>query len=33
MNRRDFDQMVDLLVALLQKLDKATVDSIRDFTP
>jgi putative aminopeptidase FrvX len=33
MNRRDFDQMVDLLVALLQKLDRATVDSIRDFTP
>jgi putative aminopeptidase FrvX len=33
MNRRDFDQMVDLLVALLQKLDKATVDGIRDFTP
>jgi len=33
MNRRDFDQMVELLVALLQKLDKATVDSIRDFTP
>jgi putative aminopeptidase FrvX len=33
MNRRDFDQMVDLLVALLQKLDKSTVDSIRDFTP
>jgi len=33
MNRRDFDQMVDLLVALLQKLDKSTVDGIRDFTP
>jgi putative aminopeptidase FrvX len=33
MNRRDFDQMVDLLVALLQKLDQAAVDSIRDFTP
>jgi putative aminopeptidase FrvX len=33
MNRRDFDQMVELLVALLQKLDKATFDSIRDFTP
>ena len=33
MNRRDFDQMVELLVALLQKLDKATVDGIRDFTP
>jgi len=33
MNRRDFDQMVDLLVALLQKLDDATVNGIRDFTP
>jgi putative aminopeptidase FrvX len=33
MNRRDFDQMVDLLVALLQKLDAKTVDRIRDFTP
>ncbi len=33
MNRRDFDQMVELLVALLQKLDKAAVDNIRDFTP
>ena len=33
MNRRDFDQMVDLLVAILQKLDQATVNRIRDFTP
>jgi putative aminopeptidase FrvX len=33
MNRRDFDQMVDLLVALLQKLDGPTVDRVRDFTP
>jgi putative aminopeptidase FrvX len=33
MNRRDFDQMVDLLVALLQKLEAATVDRVRDFTP
>ena len=33
MNRRDFDQMVDLLVALLQKLDAPTVARIRDFTP
>jgi putative aminopeptidase FrvX len=32
-NRRDFDQMVDLLVALLQKLDANTVARIRDFTP
>ena len=33
MNRRDFDQMVDLLVAMLEKLDAATVARIRDFTP
>jgi putative aminopeptidase FrvX len=33
MNRRDFDQMVELLVALLQQLDATTVDKIRDFTP
>ena len=33
MNRRDFDQMVDLLVALLQKLDAAAVARVRDFTP
>ncbi|HZT78178.1 MAG TPA: hypothetical protein VFA27_16100 [Vicinamibacterales bacterium] len=33
MNRRDFDQMVDLLVALLQKLDGPAVDRVRDFTP
>jgi endoglucanase len=33
MNRRDFDQMVDLLVAVLQKLDAPTVARIRDFTP
>jgi endoglucanase len=33
MNRRDFDQMVDLLVAVLQKLDAAAVAKIRDFAP
>jgi putative aminopeptidase FrvX len=33
MNRRDFDQMVDLLVAVLVKLDAPTVARIRDFTP
>ena len=32
-NRRDFDQMVELLVAMLQKLDAPTVAAIRDFTP
>jgi putative aminopeptidase FrvX len=32
-NRRDFDQMVDLVVALLQRLDAATVKQLRDFTP
>jgi len=33
MNRRDFDQMVDLLVAVLQKLDAGTVAKLRDFRP
>jgi len=33
MNRRDFDQMVDLLVAMLQKLDATTIDKLRDFSP
>jgi endoglucanase len=33
MNRRDFDQMVDLLVALLQKLDAAAVAAVRSFEP
>jgi endoglucanase len=33
MNRRDFDQMVELLVGVLQKLDGATVTRLRDFTP
>ena len=32
MNRRDFDQMVELLVAMLQKLDTAAVAKIRDFS-
>ncbi len=32
-NRRDFDQMVELMVAMLQKLDASTVAAIRDFTP
>jgi endoglucanase len=33
MNRRDFDQTVDLLVALLQRLDAPAVQKIRDFAP
>jgi endoglucanase len=33
MNRKDFDQMVDLLVAMLQTLDAGTVEKIRDFSP
>jgi putative aminopeptidase FrvX len=33
MNRRDFDQLVDLLVAVIQKLDAKTVANLRDFTP
>ncbi len=33
MNRKDFDQMVDLLVTILQKLDAPTVEKLRDFAP
>jgi endoglucanase len=33
MNRRDFDQMVDLVVSMLKKLDAAEVRRIRDFAP
>lgn len=33
MNRRDFDQMVDLLVSVLQQLDEQKVKALRDFTP
>jgi putative aminopeptidase FrvX len=33
MNRGDFDKMVELLVALLQRLDAKTVANLRDFTP
>ena len=32
-NRADFDRTVDLLVALLTRLDAKTVEAIRDFTP
>lgn len=32
-NRHDFDQTVDLMVDLLQRLDAKTVAQIRDFTP
>jgi putative aminopeptidase FrvX len=32
-NRRDFDQTVDLVVQMLMHLDAATVKEIRDFTP
>jgi endoglucanase len=32
-NRGDFDRMVDLVVALIQRLDAKTVASLRDFTP
>jgi endoglucanase len=32
-NRQDFDQMVDLVVALLMQLDQKTVSELRDFTP
>jgi endoglucanase len=33
MNRGDFDKMVELLVAVLQRLDAKTVANLRDFTP
>lgn len=33
MNRGDFDQMVDLVVSMLQRLDATEVKRIRDFTP
>jgi endoglucanase len=33
MNRRDFDQMVDLVVSMLKNLDAAEVRRIRDFAP
>jgi endoglucanase len=33
MNRGDFDKMVELLVAVLQKLDAKTVANLRDFSP
>ncbi len=32
-NRGDFDKTVDLMVALLSRLDEKTVNAIRDFTP
>jgi endoglucanase len=32
-NRGDFDKMVDLVVAMLVKLDAKTVEEIRDFAP
>ena len=32
-NRADFDRTVDLMVALLTRLDAKTVEAIRDFTP
>jgi endoglucanase len=32
-NRRDYDRTVELLVAILQHLDAATVKQLRDFTP
>jgi putative aminopeptidase FrvX len=33
MNRKDFDQTVDLVVALIRELDEPTVAALRDFTP
>ncbi|HEX5305593.1 MAG TPA: M42 family metallopeptidase [Dyella sp.] len=33
MDRADFDRMVDLVVAMIQKMDAATAAHLRDFTP
>ena len=33
LNRQDFDQLVDLVVAMLTHLDAKTVQDLRDFTP
>jgi hypothetical protein len=33
LNRRDFDQMVELVVAMLKRLDAGEVRRIRDFAP
>ncbi len=33
LNRKDFDQLVDLIVATLVKLDAGTVKQLRDFAP
>jgi putative aminopeptidase FrvX len=33
MDRSDFDRTVDLIVALIKRLDSATVKRVRDFTP
>ncbi len=32
-NRQDFDRMVDLVVAMLVKMDTSTVQQLRDFSP
>lgn len=32
-NRRDFDGMVELVVALIKRLDARTVEQLKDFTP
>jgi putative aminopeptidase FrvX len=33
LNRQDFDQLVDLVVAMLTQMDARTVHDLRDFTP
>ena len=33
MNRGDFDRLVDLMTAVIQRLDAAEVARLRDFTP
>jgi len=32
-NRQDYDRTVELLVAIIQHLDAATVKQLRDFSP
>ncbi|MCU1320478.1 MAG: Cellulase [Acidobacteriaceae bacterium] len=33
LNRQDFDQLVDLVVAMVTQMDARTVQELRDFTP
>ena len=33
LNRHDFDQLVDLVVALVSRLDQNTVENVKNFAP